>query len=63
MLVVNGIISESISLIVISESSILFNGMFDEILNDSLRWITLTVLDLCLKSQSNYLSSYQILLL
>ncbi len=43
MLVVNGIISESISLIVISESSILFNGMFDEILNDSLRWITLTV--------------------
>ena len=49
MFVVNGITSESISLIVISESSIIFNGMFDEILNDSLRWITETVLGLIFK--------------
>ena len=59
MRVVIGILSESISLIVINESSILFNGMFDEILNDSLRWITLVYL----KSQLNYLFFYQILLL
>ena len=47
--VVKGTITESISLIVIRESSIFFKGIFDESLNVSLRWIILVVLGLMLK--------------